>query len=85
MLAGKNNVAHWVCAVVAGVGLLAGGCSSSSGGVILASSYSRTRGHLAASQSQIDHTLSTLNGIRITDPTNLKNAFNQYKQAVDGL
>lgn len=70
-----------------------GGCTSSSGsassassrGEKIASSYGRTKGHLAASQDQIDQTLNKLSSMRMTDPTNLKNAFAQYKKSVSVL
>lgn len=83
---GRKNSAALVAGLVIAMTLTAGGCASSTGGgEKLAGSYMRTRGHLAASQSQIDQTLSALNGMRITDATNLSNAFSQYKQEVTGL
>jgi hypothetical protein len=86
MPSGNNRVAYLFCTVALAAALTAGGCASStSGGEKLASSYSRTRGHLAASQDQVDQTLATLNGMRITHSTNLSNAFKQYKTAADGL
>lgn len=82
----ENHVAYPVYIVLAAAAaFMVGGCASSSGGEKLASSYSRTRGHLATSQDQVDQTLTTLNSMRNTDPTNLSNAFKQYKKAVDGL
>jgi len=79
----KNSAASLAGLVVAALALT--GCSSTSGGEKLADSYSRTRGHLTESQGQVDETLSALNGLRITNPTNLSNAFSQYKQAVAEL
>jgi hypothetical protein len=80
-----NSAAYLVCMVVAAA-LMAGGCTSSTGaGEKVAESYSRTRGHLAASQAQIDQTLQTMNSMRITDPTNLNNTFGQYKKSVAAL
>ena len=82
----SNRVSYLVCAVVAVTAVwICGGCASSSGGEQLASSYSRTRGHLGESQSQVDQTLATLNSMRMTHPSNLSNAFNQYKKAVTAL
>jgi hypothetical protein len=82
----SNRVSYLVCTVVAVMAaFVSGGCASSSGGEQLASSYSRTRGHLAESQSQVDQTLATLSSMRMTHSTNLSNAFDQYKKAVEGL
>jgi hypothetical protein len=67
------------------VGLMGGGCAAPSAGEKVAESYTKTRGHLASAQDQIDQTLSTMNSLRITNATNLSNAFSQYKSAVTGL
>ena len=65
---------------------MAMGCSSSSSsGQKTFESYSRTRGTLATAQTQIDETLTRLNGLRITEPGNLNNAFRQYKDSVARL
>jgi hypothetical protein len=72
------------CGIVAVVAL-AGGCSSSSGGQKTFESFTKTQSTLAAAQSDIDQTLASLNGLRITTPDNLNNAFKQYKQSVDRL
>jgi hypothetical protein len=68
------------------MGMIAGGCGSSmGGGEKLAENFSKTRGFVTASQRQVDDTLATLNGVRITNSTNLSTAFNQYKTSVEGL
>ena len=72
------------CGIVAAMAL-AGGCSSSSGGQKTFQSFTKTQSTLAAAQSDIDQTLANLNGLRITTPDNLNNAFKQYKQSVDQL
>ena len=64
---------------------LAGGCSSSSGGQKTFESFTKTQSTLAGAQTDIDQTLASLNGVRITTPDNLNNAFKQYKQSVDQL
>src|SRR4051794_29681094 len=88
MSARTNPGSYRICIVLiaAAAFMAAGGCASpGSRGEKIASSYARTRGHLAASQTQVDQTLGTLNSMRITDPTNLKNAFAQYKKSVVAL
>ncbi len=67
------------------VAALAVGCSSSSGGQKTFEGFTKTRTNLAAAQNDIDQTLANLNGVRITTPDNLNNAFKQYKQSVDQL
>ena len=64
---------------------LSTGCSSTTGGEKNFESFSRTRANLATAQNDIDHTLATMNGMRMTDTTNLNNAFRQYKEAVADL
>ena len=82
----SGRKAYVAALLVCVVGLIAGGCASSTGGgEKLAESYSKTRVFLNNSQRQVDETLGTLNGLRITNPTNLNNAFNEYKKSVDGL
>jgi hypothetical protein len=73
-----------VCGIVAAAAL-AGGCSSSSGGQKTFEGFTKTQTSLAAAQNEIDQTLANLNGVRITTPDNLNNAFKQYKQSVDQL
>src|SRR4051812_30410944 len=85
MMSTLKNRAAYVAGMVTVVAFLAGGCASTSGGEKLAESFSRTRGHLVASQTQINQTLASLNSLKITDSTNLNNAFSQYKKAVEGL
>jgi hypothetical protein len=72
--------------VTVAMALGAGGCASSTGGgEKIAESYSRTRGLLSSSQMQIDQTTQSMNSLRMTDPTNLNNAFGQYKKSVTAL
>jgi hypothetical protein len=78
----KRYAVAWGIVVVAA---LASGCSSSSGGQKTFESFTKTRSTLATAQSDIDQTLARLNGLRITTPDNLNNAFKQYKQSVDQL
>ena len=70
---------------IVAVAVLVGGCSSSSGGQKTFESFTKTRTTLASAQNDIDQTLARLNGLRITTPDNLNNAFKQYKQSVDQL
>jgi len=74
----------WTMVAMA-VAALAGGCSSSSGGQKTFESFTKTQSTLAAAQRDIDQTLASLNGVRITTPDNLNNAFGQYKKSVDQL
>jgi hypothetical protein len=78
----KRYAVAWGIVVVAA---LASGCSSSSGGQKTFESFTKTRSTLATAQTDIDQTLARLNGLRITTPDNLNNAFKQYKQSVDQL
>jgi len=78
----KRYVVAW--AIVAAAAL-AGGCSSSSGGQKTFEEFTRTQANLSAAQNDIDNTLATLNGLRITTPENLNNAFRQYRDSVDRL
>ena len=71
--------------ILAAAALACGGCSSSSGGQKTFDGFAKTRTNLAAAQNEIDQTLSNLNGMRITSPENLRNAFDQYKKSVDQL
>ena len=83
----KKSAALVACLMVAALALtgLTGCASSTGGGEKLAESYSKTRGFLNSSQAQVDDTLTALNGLRITNPTNLSNAFTQYKTSVEAL
>jgi hypothetical protein len=56
-----------------------------SSGEKAAESFTRTRGNLAEARERIDATLMAMNGVRMTDPSNLRNAFGQYKTAVKDL
>jgi len=92
MLARNDFAKRLVCMVVAvmAASIGAGGCASSStsstgGGEKIAESYSRTRGLLASAQVQVDQTAQTMSSMRMTDPTNLSNAFGQYKKSVAAL
>jgi hypothetical protein len=78
----KRYAVAWGIVAVAALG---GGCSSSSGGQKTFEGFTKTRSTLAAAQTDIDQTLASLNGVRITTPDNLNNAFSQYKKSVDQL
>jgi chromosome segregation ATPase len=74
-----------VCALVLVSAVMAGGCSSGSAGQRKFDSFTKTRGNLAEAQNDIDHTMATLSSLRMTDATNLGNAFKQYRDAVNRL
>jgi hypothetical protein len=76
---------HAVTALCIAAVTLIGGCTSTGSGEKNLESFSRTRANLAAAQDDVDHTLATMNGLRITTATNLGNAFKQYKDAVTRL
>jgi hypothetical protein len=78
----KRYAAAWGIVAFAA---LACGCSSSSGGQKTFESFTKTQSTLAGAQTDIDQTLANLNGLRITTPDNLNNAFGQYKKSVDQL
>jgi hypothetical protein len=81
----RHHTTFLIGTMMLSVAWATGGCTSTGGGEKLAQSFSRTRGFLADSQGQVDETLSRLQALRMTDATNLNNAFSQYKQAVAGL
>jgi chromosome segregation ATPase len=74
-----------VCTLAAFV--LAGGvgCSSMSRGEKAYYGFANTQSLLSSAQQQVDATLSALHGMGMTDPTNLNNAYSQYKEEVKRL
>jgi len=80
----KRSAVVWTI-VAAAILAAAAGCSSSTGGQKTFEGFTKTQGNLAAAQTEIDQTLASLNGVRITTPSNLDNAFRQYRDSVEKL